>query len=183
MRTIHFGSIWGVTISAKMPALISSLILWATLGAAGYLFLGLSLGSAVAGGFVAVLLHWLSDLGHQLGHVWAARRVGWPMQRLHLHWFLIGSFYPRDEPELPASVHIRRALGGSPASLLLSLLGLLAMFALRPTGGLPAYLSQFFFWENLLVFALGAFLPLGFTDGSTLLTWLPRLRQERQKNS
>jgi hypothetical protein len=31
--------------------------------------------------------------------------------------------------------------------------------------------SAFFFLENLFVFTLAAFLPLGFTDGSTLLEW------------
>jgi hypothetical protein len=28
--------------------------------------------------------------------------------------------------------------------------------------------------DNLLVFTLGAFLPLGFTDGSTILRWWRR---------
>jgi len=33
---------------------------------------------------------------------------------------------------------------------------------------------------NLLVFGVGALLPLGFTDGSTLLTWLPRRHMSDQ---
>ena len=182
MRSIRMGRILGTPITAKGPALISTLILWLVLGAAGYLLLDLSLAAAVGGGLIAAGLHWLSDLLHQLGHVWAARRTGWPMRRLHLHWFLILSFYPRDEPELPASIHVRRALGGVPVSLLLALVGLLPMLLWQSTSGLPLYLSQFFFWENLLVFGLGAFLPLGFTDGSTLIKWVPRLRQERQRS-
>jgi hypothetical protein len=32
-------------------------------------------------------------------------------------------------------------------------------------------LATFFFLDNLLVLTLGSFLPLGFTDGSTLLEW------------
>lgn len=179
MKTIQLGKIMGTFISAKMPAIISSLILWLVLGAAGYYLFDLSAAAAVGGGLAGTALHWLSDLLHQLGHVRAARRTGWPMQRLHFHWFLIASFYPRNEPELPAAIHVRRALGGIPVSLLLSLVGLLLMLVLRTTGGLPLILSQFFFWENLLVFGLGALLPLGFTDGSTLLKWVPRLRQER----
>lgn len=179
MKSVQLGKILGTPISAKLPAIISSLILWLVFSAAGYWLLDLSAAAAIGGGLIATGLHWLSDLLHQLGHVRAARRTGWPMQRLHLHWFLIASFYPPDEPGLPASIHVRRALGGAPVSLLLSLVGLLFMLFLRPTGGLLLYLSQFFFWENLLVFALGAFLPLGFTDGSTLLKWVPRLRQER----
>jgi hypothetical protein len=36
------------------------------------------------------------------------------------------------------------------------------------------FLLLFFFLDNLLVFTLGAFLPLGFTDGSTLLRYWPQ---------
>jgi hypothetical protein len=32
-------------------------------------------------------------------------------------------------------------------------------------------LALFAFWNNLLFFTLGALLPLGFTDGSTLLKY------------
>jgi hypothetical protein len=35
-------------------------------------------------------------------------------------------------------------------------------------------LLVFFFLDNLLVFTIGSLLPLGFTDGSTLLAWWPR---------
>lgn len=181
MESNQLGKIMGTTITAKMPAIFSTLLLWLIFGAAGYLLFDLSAAAAIGGGLIAAVLHWLSDLLHQSGHVRAARRTGWPMQRLHFHWFLIASLYPRDEPELPASIHVRRALGGIPVSLLLSLVGFLLTLALQPSGGLPLLLSQFFFWENLLVFGLGALLPLGFTDGSTLIKWLPRLRQERQQ--
>jgi hypothetical protein len=33
------------------------------------------------------------------------------------------------------------------------------------------WVALFFFLDNLLVLTLGAFVPLGFTDGSTLLRW------------
>jgi hypothetical protein len=45
---------------------------------------------------------------------------------------------------------------------------------LSAAGGVAFYVAAFFALDNLLVFTLGAFLPLGFTDGSTLLYWLPR---------
>jgi hypothetical protein len=48
------------------------------------------------------------------------------------------------------------------------LAGLLAVWA-YPAGGLLFYVLAFFFLDNFFVLTLGAFLPLGFTDGSTLL--------------
>jgi hypothetical protein len=90
---------------------------------------------------------------------------------------LATSVYPRDEGVLTPETHIQRALGGPIFSLLLALAaGLLSLLAM-PLGGLPLFLTFFTFLDNVLVFTVGALLPLGFTDGSTLLTWWP-LRQE-----
>jgi hypothetical protein len=72
---------------------------------------------------------------------------------------------------LPATIHIRRALGGPVATLAATLLVGLGISALRPAGGLVWWLAAFFFLDGLLIFTLGALLPLGFTDGSTLMHW------------
>ncbi|MFQ5436102.1 MAG: hypothetical protein ACE5FD_14615, partial [Anaerolineae bacterium] len=91
--------------------------------------------------------------------------------------FIHCAMYPivmRDEPELPAHIHLRRALGGPAASALLTLLAGLLALALRGAPGLRWPLAAFLFLDNLLVFTLGAFLPLGFTDGSTLLHYWPQ---------
>jgi hypothetical protein len=108
-------------------------------------------------------------LTHHLGHAFAARSTGHPMRGIAF-WGVIGtSLYPPDEPPLPAAVHRRRALGGPPASALYGLLlGWLAL-ALRRRGGAPYRVAQFLCFDNLVGFALGSLLPLGFTDGSTLL--------------
>jgi hypothetical protein len=90
---------------------------------------------------------------------------------IQLWWVLSASIYPRDEGSLPAAVHIRRALGGPVASLLLTVIAALIALALRPLGGVYWWVALFFFLDNLLVLTLGAFVPLGFTDGSTLLYW------------
>jgi hypothetical protein len=82
---------------------------------------------------------------------------------------LSSSLYPANEPPLPGPVHIRRALGGAPFSGLLALVA--AALALLLPGGVVGGLLWFLFAENVLVFSLGALLPLGFTDGSTLLHW------------
>lgn len=169
----QLGTILGVQVWFKASSLLLSGVLWLVFSAAGVLFFELSLSVAVAVGFTAVLLHWLSDLVHHLGHAWVARRVGYPMRRIISWTVLCTSVYPKDEPPLPASIHIRRALGGPAASLFLTLIGGILLLTLPKTNTL-FLLSAFFFWENLLVFFLGAFLPLGFTDGSTLLHWWPR---------
>ena len=93
------------------------------------------------------------------------------MTGIRLWWLLGFSLYPPDEGPLPAAVHIRRALGGPAASVLLTLVAGLIAVAVRPLGGAAWWVALFFFLDNLLVFTLGAFLPLGFTDGSTLLRW------------
>lgn len=177
-RTI--GHIMGVKISLKTPGILSSIGLWLLFAGLGYGLLQLPLISALLAGFGAMLLHWFSDLWHQLGHAYIARSVGYPMKGLRFHWGLIASIYPHNEPTLPAHIHIKRALGGPIATILLTLVAGILMGLLTPMGGIINYLSQFFFWENLLFFFFGAFLPLGFTDGSTLLKWLPRLKEENR---
>ncbi len=57
---------------------------------------------------------------------------------------------------------------------MLTIAAAVVAFLLRDAAELWRALSLFFALENGLVFTLGAFLPLGFTDGSTLLTWWPR---------
>jgi hypothetical protein len=174
MKTYHLGKVAGLEIGLTLSAVWASLLLWLALSAIAFWLLRLPPGQAILGGLLAVLLHWLSEFVHQLGHAWAARRVGHPMRGVRLWWLLGASRYPRNEGPLPAAVHIRRALGGPPASLILTLIGAALLFAWRDNAGLPYWLALFFCLENLLVFTLGAFLPLGFTDGSTLLEWWPK---------
>lgn len=127
--------------------------------------------AAILGGLFAVLLHWGSDIVHQLGHARAARVTGHPMIGIRLWGVLSASVYPSDEGSLPASVHVRRALGGAPASLLLAVIAAGIALALRPLGGVYWWVALYFFLDNLLVLGIGSLLPLGFTDGSTLLHW------------
>ena len=54
--------------------------------------------------------------------------------------------------------------------VIVSALVLLLLRISRAAGTLW-WLGLFFLFDNLLVFTLGALLPLGFTDGSTLLHW------------
>jgi hypothetical protein len=169
--SIEIGRIAGLRLTADLSAIIGSALLWILLSVIGTLGLGMSSAVAITGGLVAMMLHWCSDIVHQLGHARAARATGHPMIGIRLWGVLGASVYPREEGSLPASVHIRRALGGAPASLLLSVAAAAIALAVHPLGGVYWWVALFFFLDNLLVLTLGSLLPLGFTDGSTLLHW------------
>ena len=173
-QEIRIGKIAGLQVSITPSVIISSLLLWIVLASAAVLWLRANLTQALLVGFIAVVLHWASDLIHHLGHAQAARRTGYPMLGVRF-WLLLGtSIYPSDEPKLPAAVHIRRAWGGPIASLCTTLLGLVFIVMSRQSFGLVFGLALFFFLDNLFVFSLGAMTPMGFTDGSTLLAWRSR---------
>ena len=126
----------------------------------------------IVGGLIATLMHLTATLWHQLGHAIAARRTGHPMMGVRL-WLLLGaSVYPHDEGDLPAAVHIQRALGGPIANLVLTILVGGVALILDPSNGVAWWLFVFWFLDNSLIFTLGALLPLGFNDGSTILHWL-----------
>ena len=173
MNEYKLGRLAGLSLSVVPLAVVGSILLLAVLGGVAVGVLHLSAGEAVAASLLAVALHWVSDIAHHLGHAWAARRTGHPMIGIRLGTLaLLGtSLYPPDERALPAAIHIRRALGGPVGSLLLALVAALVALLVRPGGGVLWWVALFVFLDNLLIFALGAFLPLGFTDGSTLLHW------------
>jgi hypothetical protein len=184
MKSIELGDVAGLRITAFPNALIGFIGLWVILSIIAIVLPLLPPPHAILGAFSCTLLHFFSEFWHQLGHSWAARRTGYPMIGVRFWWLLGQSIYPKDEPPLPGKTHIQRALGGPTASFLLTMIAgvlhlisalLIANAPLEET--YPSYLvaffhiTLFFFLDNLLVFTLGAFLPLGFTDGSTILRW------------
>jgi hypothetical protein len=165
----RLGTICGVKITARPSAIIASIALWAVATEVATAFFHASLSAGIVQGLVVTLIHWLSDLLHQLGHAVAARSVGYPMSGLRL-WFLLSSgLYPLNEPELPARTHVRRALGGPIMSLIATVIAGVIAWLMGSAGSPYTWIAVFAFLDNLLIFTLGAFLPLGFTDGSTLL--------------
>lgn len=167
------GRIAGLRLSAGLLFVAGTLILWIGLSIIGTAGFDLPLPQAVAGGLAATFLYWLSEVIHQLGHAFAAHRTGHPMTGIRLGTYLVfsTSLYPENEGILPAGVHIRRALGGPIASFILTAAAGMLALLVPLEQGLPGWLVRFVCLVNLFVFALGAFLPLGFTDGSTLLKW------------
>lgn len=181
MKLIELGEIAGLRLTAHWTALVGFVLLWAILSVVAIGLFYLSPLTGILGALAATLLHYFSEFFHQWGHARAAKRVGYPMIGVRYWWILGASIYPKDEPQLPGSVHIKRALGGPAESLKLTVIvGALAfiMIVLMPTdGGSTPFqeylmiLTAFLFLDNLFVFTLGAFVPLGFTDGSTILRW------------
>lgn len=171
MGSYKTNKIGGLFLIITPSAVIASVVLWLLLSLVAIYLFDVSVVAAVIGGLLAVGLHWLGELWHQKGHAIAARRTGYPMVGVRL-WMLLGaSLYPRDEPVVTADVHVQRALGGPIASFILILIALGLVLVVRAGGGVSLLLAQFFLLENIFVFFLGAFLPLGFTDGSTLLQY------------
>jgi hypothetical protein len=172
MKEYRIGRVAGLEVSALTSVISSSIALWAVLAALAAILLHMSAGTAVLMGLAALILHWFSETIHQLGHAVAAQRTGYPMCGIRFWGLLSTALYPEDEPALPAEVHIRRALGGPIASLILSFFAWALMVATRAAGGPLWWVAVFFLAENAIVFTLQAFIPLGFNDGSTLWYWL-----------
>jgi hypothetical protein len=129
-REYKLGKIAGLDLSVEPWFFVGTIALWLVLSGVGVWVLELPLSQAVLGGVVTTVLYWVSDIVHQLGHAYAAQRTGYPMTGIRLGTYLIfgTALYPDDEGELPAAVHIRRALGGPIGSLTFSIItGVIAM--------------------------------------------------------
>ncbi|MFY9614836.1 MAG: hypothetical protein WAT58_05500 [Candidatus Dormiibacterota bacterium] len=130
---------------------------------------------ALAGGVLLALTHWGLEMWHNLSHAETARMTGHPMTGIRFgNYAVLGtSLYPEDEGELPPRVHITRALGGPIGSAVMSVAtGLLAL-VVAPFSF--SWIPLVAFLDNLFVFTIGAWVPLGFNDVSTILYWMRRL--------
>jgi hypothetical protein len=173
MKERMLGTLAGLRLTAIPAAVIGSIGLYVIVIMLMAAF-NIPIGSALLGGVIVVILHWFSELVHQLGHGWAARRTGHPMIGIRYWGVLSTSIYPADEPMLPAAIHVRRALGGPIGSIGLGIMVGLIALTMSSSSELLHWLLWFITFDNLVVFGLGALLPLGFTDGSTVLHYWNR---------
>lgn len=169
----RIGKVTGLRLSIEPLFIVGTIILWIVLSGVGILILDLPVSQAVVGGLIAAFLYWLSEIVHQLGHAYAAHQTGHPMVGIHLGKYLFFgiSLYPENEEPLPAEIHIRRALGGPISSLVFTVVTGIVAVILSPRDDVVSWIALFVCVINLVVFTIGPFLPLGFTDGSTLLKW------------
>ena len=158
-------------LKVKPTAILAFGLLWLVASFTSSGFLSDNLLLAVVTGLGISLLHWAALFAHHFGHALAARSTGYPMVGVRLWWWLATSLYPQDEPTLPSSDHIRRALGGPLASFAFAFAGSLLAWALRSQGNEGWSLAAFAALDSLLIFGIGSLIPLGFNDGSTLIRW------------
>lgn len=171
---LRLARVAGLDVLAGPSAVAGTALLAVIFAAVGRYAFHHGTANAVIGGLMLALLHWVSEVVHNLGHGTAARSTGHPMAGMRLGYlFVLGvSLYPPDEPELPAAVHVRRALGGPSASAVLTvIIGVLALLLVHTSIG---WVALVWFLDNLLIFTVGAFVPVGFSDGSTLIHWMRR---------
>ena len=153
MKSTQLGKLFGLQISF-IPLLFTGItFIWIALSLLGYFVFDIPLGESILLGFIGTLLHYISELLHCLGHAVASRSTGYPM--IGIQFGMLGIFartiYPKDETELPSSTHIRRALGGPIANLILSVI----LFAILPLWrGNWYWLGLFIFLDNLFVYTL-----------------------------
>jgi len=173
-KTLKLGSLAGLKILVKPTAIIATIVIWLVFTLIGRKVFKLTPKQALLGGFIATEIHWVSELWHHFGHAQAAKQTGYPMSGVCANGPIAASLYPPDEPTLPANIHIKRALGGPIASGILTLVMVIITIAMRPIGGAYLMVAVLALFENFFVFTIGAFLPLGFTDGSTILHYWNR---------
>ena len=164
-KEYHLGTLTGVKIIIDPIVIVTFFIVW-------FIFsllakqTNLSRKEAILGGLLAALIHWFSELGHQMGHASAARQTGYPMDTLRFMGPFSQTLFPEDEPELSPDVHIQRALGGPLASFGLSGIAWIVARLLAPLGGLIAWTGQFFFRENFFFGTLGTLAPYDIKFGN-----------------
>jgi hypothetical protein len=173
MKTIHLGKLFGLQIGILPLAFVGTLVLWILFTVIARSGFNIPFSESILMGFIATLLHWTFELIHSLGHAYAAKRTGHPMTGITFGAMAVFALthYPKDEPELSPSIHIRRALGGP---IINGLLSIVFYFLLPLWRGNWFWIGMFAFVENLFVYTLQIFLPLSFNDGGTILKNLRR---------
>jgi len=172
-KSTSIGRIAGLDILITPRFWIGCALLTLLMGLGLVFFAARSPLAALGGGLLGTLLYWFSEILHNPGHAWAARRTGHPMTGIRLGFlFIFGtSLYPADEGELPAAVHMRRAAGGPILSVTF---GLVAVALGVLMGNILGAWVTGAGLLNVFLFGLGALVPIGFNDGSTLLYWRKR---------
>jgi hypothetical protein len=174
---MRIGRVGGIDVLLTPAWAVGTVLLFVLFTAIGHYVFHHGWANSLVGGAALALAHWVSEVVHNIGHNTAARSTGYPMVGTRLGFLLVlgSSLYPTDEPELPPEVHIRRALGGPAGSAALTVV--LGIVALALAGTSAGWVGLVWFLDNLLVFTLGAFVPVGFNDASTILHWMGKRRE------
>ncbi len=184
MRSIPLFTLFGLKVTFSVFGIVSFLIAVPPIAWLAARLLQLTFGQAVLAGTLSAIAMFAFEIIHQCGHAWAAKSVGYPMIGIHWHSWFSSGLYPADEPPLPPSVHIRRALGGFWINVLIGLLLIPLSIYLWPRGGVMAWTVAFTVAWNVAILGLGALAPIDipgvFTiDGGTILHYWREIKRTR----
>ncbi len=180
---IPLGSIAGLPVTARASFFPVRLAFAVFLLLFGRFVFKLSSPKALLFALVASVLDPLIILIHQLGHAWAAKKTGWPMNGISF-WSLFSTcYYPPDEPELPPEVHLRRAIAGPLVSFLNGLIVGLLGLRFFPRKGIGRLLVKFWILDASVMRSIGALGPVSFSDGPTIRYWAKRFLAERNRRT
>jgi len=178
MKPFKLFTLFGITTSMTLVSVGSFALCGIALAWLATSQSGLNAGEGWLVGLLCVLVMFLGDWLHDMGHAWAARRVGHPMTGIKYFSILAQCEYPKNEPQLPGKIHIQRALGGFWVNLLI---GGVAFFLLLYGPLWPAWafwVLGFTAFYNFVILGLGALIPPidipGYfqNDGGTILKHL-----------
>ncbi len=174
VRKLSLGTWLGLKVTISVFGIVSFLIAVPPIAWLAARLLPLTFSQAVLAGTLSAIAMFMFEFIHQWGHAWAAKSVGYPMIGIHWHSWFSSGLYPADEPPLPPSVHVKRALGGFWINVLIGLLLAPLAFYFWRRGGVVAWVIAFASVWNFFVLGLGALLPIDipgvFTiDGGTIL--------------
>ncbi len=184
-KSFHLLTVFNVRITFTPLCVVTYLILIPPFTWLGMTLRNLTLAEGLIASFFIIVLMFITENIHQLGHAWAAKSVGYPMIGIrHFSWFS-ASIYPKDEPPLPPQTHIKRALGGFWINLLIGLALAPFAFYLWNINGVAAFTVVATSAWNFFVLGLGALLPIdfnGFTvDGGTILHYWKEMNRDKMK--
>ncbi len=183
-QPIPLGTWFGLQNTISLWGVLSYLAVVPAAAAVAGAWLSLSWGEALIAGALTSLMMFVCESLHQWGHSRAARRTGYPMLGIHHFSVFSSCLYPGDEPPLPPSTHIRRALGGFWINMLIGLLFGAAALNLWPRGGWLGWVTAFSAVWNFFVLGLGALLPIRIpglltVDGATILHYWRESRRAK----
>jgi hypothetical protein len=186
VKTFTLFAVFGVKVTMSAGGVIAFVAAMPLVAWLSTITVQLSFAEAILAGLLGAVVIFLSDLLHQFGHAYVARRLGYPMRGIHFHSILSASVYPPDEPPLPRHIHVKRALGGFWVNILIGLFLLPYAFFLSFEGGATGFVTMFSALYNFVILGLGALFPIDipgvFTnDGGALYNYWRASQAEKRR--
>lgn len=131
-----------------------------------------SIGGVITGLVYGALLL-LAYFVHDIGHVFAAKNTGHPMEETLVTGTRHVNLYSPYEMDLPSQVHFTRAFGGPLANIVVGLLTFMLVGAV-----VDSHFVDIFALGNLVI-GIGALAPVDSVDGGVIWRELPKMLQRQ----